>query len=578
MLRPERGDVWLVYGYAVLAGLLGLALPVGVQAIIGLVAGGMLLQPVVILITAVIIGTALAGVVQLLQVSAVERLQQRLFARRALEWSERLGILHPDVANREHLPETVTRFFEVVIIQKSLAKLLVEAVASALAIFFGVILLVFYHPMLALAGVSLLVMLVLSLWFTGRSAYETAYEESSWKYSVAHWLQELGRQFPTFQKAQPTSLNVSRTDGDVAKYLEARQAHFRVIMRQSIAAVVFKTLITGALLILGTILVVRRQITLGQFVASELVVVSILAGVEKLILNVGTVYDLLAAVTKAAHVDVLPVLPLSEGRVLRSDGAGMRVEIDGLTYKYPAAEQASLNEISLNVGAGECIALLGAEGAGTSTLLKAIAGLYDGISGSIALDGVSIRDVETRSLRRSVGLIESSPQLIDGSIEENITMGRSGISHDDVQWAMDFAGMDRFVRAQPRGLATSIGAGRVVPLETARRIALARAIVSRPRLLLFDTFFHNLDPVERAPLIERICDPTRNWTVIAASHDQQFLQRTQRIVLMKRGRVTREAATSEFLSNPLVAAQLVVDETGTFPVVIAEDTLAPEES
>ncbi|MEO7360081.1 MAG: ABC transporter ATP-binding protein, partial [Gemmatimonadaceae bacterium] len=259
LLAQERSEIGLVYLYAVLAGLLGLALPLGVQAIIGLVAGGMLLQPVVILITAVIVGTAFAGVVQVLQVSAVERLQQRIFARLAIDWGVRIPRIHPRVASREYLPETVTRFFEVVIIQKTLAKLLIEAVAAVLSIMFGLMLLTMYHPSLGIASILLLAAFVLTLWLTGKRAYVTSYAESTAKYRVAHWLQELARHFALFRSSHESRLPLERTDDGVADYLRARQQHFRVIIRQSMAAVVFKTLITGALLVLGTMLVVNRQ-------------------------------------------------------------------------------------------------------------------------------------------------------------------------------------------------------------------------------------------------------------------------------------------------------------------------------
>jgi ABC-type bacteriocin/lantibiotic exporter with double-glycine peptidase domain len=363
LLAEERGEIGLVYLYAAFAGLLGLALPVGVQAIIGLVAGGMLLQPVVILITAVVLGTAMAGMVQVLQLAAVERLQQRVFARLSLDWGARLPRLRVETLGGQDLPETVNRFFEVVIIQKSLSKLLTEAVAALLAVLFGLLLLTLYHPSFSIAGTLLLVLLGAMLWITGRGGLTTSLTESAAKYRVAHWLQEVARRLVTFRAAGAGAMPLARTDAEVAGYLRARQAHFRVLVRQNVAAVVFKTLTTGALLVLGTVLVVERQITLGQFVASELVVVSILAGVEKLTLSLSTIYDVLTSAEKAGHVGDLPVEDAVPGVVPDAAAArGTAIEARDLSYAYPGTHGPAVADVTLRVQPGERVAITGAEG------------------------------------------------------------------------------------------------------------------------------------------------------------------------------------------------------------------------
>ena len=270
LLAEERQNVGLVYFYAILAGVLGLSLPLGVQAIIGLVSGGMLLQPVVILIGLVVAGTFAAGTVQVLQLSVVERLQQRIFARHALELSRDVPRADFEALGGTDLPELTNRFFEIVTIQKSLAKLLTESVAALLSIVAGLMLLTFYHPYLSLFGGGLLAALAFTLWITGRRGLRTSLAESAAKYRVAHWLQELARHGSSFQLAGHTPLPVARMDREVDSYLGHRQEHFRVLARQSMAVVFMKTLVTGGLLIIGAALVLERRISLGQFVASEL--------------------------------------------------------------------------------------------------------------------------------------------------------------------------------------------------------------------------------------------------------------------------------------------------------------------
>jgi ABC-type bacteriocin/lantibiotic exporter with double-glycine peptidase domain len=551
LLAEERGEIGLVYLYAALAGLLSLALPVGVQAIIGLVSGGMLLQPVVVLVGAVVLGTAISGGLHVLQLGAVERMQQRIFARLALDWGARLPRLHAEATAGEHLPETVNRFFEVVVIQKGLAKLLTEAVAALLAVLFGLLLLTAYHPAFSVAGALLLALLAASLWFAGRGALGTSLAESAAKYRVAHWLQEVARRLTTFRAVPGSALPLARTDAEVAGYLRARQSHFRVLVRQSLVAVVFKTVITGALLVLGTVLVVNRQITLGQFVASELVVVGVLAGVEKIVFSLSTTYDVLTSAEKAAHLGDLPLERAADGSAPGPPGpAGIEVRARGLAYTYPGATRPALERVTLTVGAGQRIAITGTEGAGESTLLAVVAGLLPSFEGALDLDGVSARDADPAALRHRIGLVEQAPRLFDGTVHENVAVGRPWVTDADVRWALDLAGVSDFVRALPDGLRTRVGAGARLPSQVARKLALARALAGRPALLLFDEFFHHLEPVFKRDLLARLFRRDAGWTVIAVSHDPVVLAACDHVYVLADGRVVRDGAFEHLVADP----------------------------
>jgi ABC-type bacteriocin/lantibiotic exporter with double-glycine peptidase domain len=379
-----------------------------------------------------------------------------------------------------------------------------------------------------------------TLWLTGQRGLATSLTESSAKYRVAHWLQEVARRASTFRAAAPGSLPLARTDAEVAGYLRARQDHFRVLVRQSLVAVVFKTVITGALLILGALLVVRRQITLGQFVASELVVVSMLASVEKLVLSLSTLYDVLTAATKAAHVGALPLLPhVATGRAGDPEPVGSRVDARALAYTYPGAPGPTLHGITLRVEPGQRVAITGAEGAGESTLLKVLAGLLPHYRGTLTLDGVSARDVAPDELHRRIALVEQWPRLFDGTIQENVAVGRQWVDEADVRWALDFAGLTSFVAALPDGLRTRVGARESLPSQVTRKLALARALAGRPSLLLFDEYFHHLEPAFKRELLERLVRRNAGWTIIAASHDPAYLEACDHIHLLREGRVAR---------------------------------------
>ena len=152
--------------------------------------------------------------------------------------------------------------------------------------------------LLAIVGIS---------WIYGPRGLATSLSESKYKYKLVAWLEEFARDLPVYRHQGDPLEPIDRTDELVAGYVVHRNAHFRVLTRFFYSAVAFKTIVTGGLLILGTTLVVGREMTLGQFVAAELVIVLITSSVEKLISGIDTVFDLLTAVEKIANVTDLPL-------------------------------------------------------------------------------------------------------------------------------------------------------------------------------------------------------------------------------------------------------------------------------
>ncbi len=547
LLGQERKLVLNIYLYAALAGLFGLTLPLGVQAIIGLVSGGLILQPVVLLIAFVIVGTLATGALQLLQLSVVEAVQQRVFARLAFELTGRLQQVRLDKVSKVDLPELMNRFFEIKTIQKSLGKLLTDWVTAGLQVLFGLILLTFYHPYFSLFGVTLIATLAIIFYLTAPRGWATSLGESKYKYRVAHWLQEIARTTRSFKFAGNATLPTDRMDYFVGGYLDNRQAHFRVLITQSIAFVAFKTVITAGLLILGSTLVVNRQITLGQFVASEIVIVTVLLAIEKLILGLADVYDILTALEKAGHAANVPgeslqgVSPAAQG--LR----GTRVEARGVSYTYEDGERPALSGIDLMADSGMRVGITGPPGSGESTLLSVISGLFPGFEGSVTHDGVSLRDLDVARARASIAYLGQDLPLFDGTVEENISLGRGGARTETVLEMAARVGLDRWLHERPDGLQSTIeAAGRSVPLGTAKRILVARALVAGPRLVVVDSFLDDeIDPADKMMLSELLFAPTSPWTLLVVTHDPALLSRCDRVMVLKDGRVNSLGTWSE---------------------------------
>jgi ABC-type bacteriocin/lantibiotic exporter with double-glycine peptidase domain len=306
--------------------------------------------------------------------------------------------------------------------------------------------------------------------------------------------------------------------------------------------IVFKTLLTGGLLVLGTTLVVNRSLTLGQFVAAELVIVTVLFGVEKLIRSLSTIYDVLTSVDKIGHVMDLPVEEIY-GMSLATSTVGLALQARGLSFTYPDQKVPTLDGIDLDIRPGERIGITGVDGSGQTTLLRVIGALHDAYDGTLTYDGVTLRTMNRAALREQMGQVLSTTDLFDGTIEDNISVGRRFIDSAAVLKALRDVDVDVAVQALPNGIKTKIvNGGSNLGASMASKLLLAQGIVGEPRLLLLDDFFQNLDDDYRTRLIRLLMDRAMPYTVIAVSHDPEFLSACDVVIVMEGGRIVEQGS------------------------------------
>ena len=549
LLHSERRDIELIYLYAVLVGLFGLTVPLAVQGITQLVQGGLVLQPVVLLIVFAILGTLVTGAIGLLQESVVETIQQRIFARLAFEFAYLVPRIRFEAAQSSNLPLQMNRFFEAVLIQKALAKLLLDVPTATLQVVFGVLLLSFYNPSFIVFSLVLIAGVYVIFRLTFPRGLETSIMESKYKYNVLEWLQAMARSIAAFKFSTRSTLPLERMDEHVANYLKYRRKHFSVLVTQSLSMIVFKTLLTGALLILGTTLVVNRSLTLGQFVAAELVIVTVLAGVEKLIRSLATIYDVLTSVDKVGHVMDLPVEEI-HGLQLPESRVGLAIVARGLSFTYPDQMSPTLSDINLDIRPGDRIAITGVDGSGQTTLLRVLGALHDGFGGTLTYDGVTLRSMNRAALREQIGQVLSTTDLFDGTIEDNISVGRRFVDRAAVLRALRDVDVDDVVQSMPNGIQTTIiNGGSNLSAAVASKLLVAQGIVGEPRLLLLDDFFQNLDDDYRTRLIRLLTDRATPNTVIAVSHDPEFLAACDLIIVMEAGRIREQGTYGELAAK-----------------------------
>lgn len=552
LLRPDRRDIYYIYLYAVFAGLISLSLPLGVQAIIGLIAGGAISASIILLVVAVTAASALSGILVIMQLSVTETIQQRIFARSAFEFGFRIPRLQLDNLSAYYPPELVNRFFDTLTLQKSIPKLLIDASAAALSVVFGLILISFYHPFFAFFGLALLLVIVLIFRITGPMGLKTSLKESTYKYEVAHWLEEMARSMSTFKLAGDTPLPLQKTDELVGNYLDNRKKHFRILINQYRVILIFKIVVTAGLLLLGSILVIDNQINIGQFVASEIVVISIINSIEKLMLTMDTVYDTLTALEKLGSVTDLPLEP--EGGLSFEEidtGKGIQLQVKDLYFKYEDARRPTLDQLSFDLAAGEKVALAGYNGSGKTTLIHLIAGLFSNFSGSISYNGFPIQNLDPASLRRYIGDHCSQENIFRGSLMDNISLGHPEVKLEDVVWAADCAGLSEFVQRLPKGYQTVLlPEGKNIPQHIRSKILLARSIAFHPRLLVLENLLGAMEQSDRDRIAAFLTSREHRWTLLASTDDPVFAAHCDRVIIMDAGKIVADGSFEAIRESP----------------------------
>ncbi|MEO0405343.1 MAG: ABC transporter transmembrane domain-containing protein, partial [Bacteroidota bacterium] len=179
LLAQDQKDVTNIYVYALFNGLVGLSLPLGIQAIINLLQGGSVNSSWLLLVVVVVLGVAFTGTLQIFQMRITENIQQKIFTRTSLEFTQRILRIKEKAMSDKHPPELMNRLFDTLTLQKGLSKILIEFSTSSLQVIFGLLLLAFYHPFFILFGVSLVVIVTLLLVYTSKAALRASIKEST---------------------------------------------------------------------------------------------------------------------------------------------------------------------------------------------------------------------------------------------------------------------------------------------------------------------------------------------------------------------------------------------------------------
>ncbi len=523
-MREKRSEISAIYFFALLTGVIQLSLPLGIQTIIGFVLGGTLSTSLVVLISVLIVAVFLSGVFRVNQMRLIESVQQRLFVKYTYAFANHIPKLDLKKVDGFYLPELVNRFFDIMTLQKGFSKLLLEVPTAVIQILLGLLVLSFYHPFFILFGALLLLVLWLILYTTGAKGLDTSLQESSFKYGVAAWLEEMARMVNAF-KFSGSNLHLAKADEKTINYINARTRHFKVLEFQYKILIAFKVLIAAAMLIGGVLLLVNQQINIGQFVAAEIIILTGITAVEQIIVNLDSIYDIMTAIEKINKLLDKPTEP-SGSYLARS--AGVSIVAKDLRFGYEPGRPV-LNNVSFSIAPGEIACIKGSIGTGKSTLLKLVAGILSDYNGSLTIDSIPVANYELESLRKRIGILFAQENIFNGTLWENLTMGNSEVDPEYITYLCRQTGLVSFLETLPKGYDTVLDpTGKRLPRTIVQKILLVRAFAHKPGLLIMENPLTDLDIPHREVVIQLMIGSKA--TILISTNDDTLVQQCNQTI------------------------------------------------
>lgn len=520
LLEDEKEDLFILTVYGICISICSLVIPIAVQTFVNTIGFGLLLQPILVLTLIVFSILIFSGGMQALQVYVAELLQQRLFVKIAMELSIRIPKMEY-TSLRNAIPTPIHYFFEISTLQKTIVMLVLDATATFLQVLFGMLLLAFYHPFLLVLDWFIVLFIFLFFFRLARKATETSIDESKSKYAIAYWLQELAKNLESFRTWTSRSYAHSRADELTSHYILNKKSHFKILFKQILAAEILQIFVNSVLLGVGGWLVVRGQLTLGQLVASELIVNSVLVGIGKFGKHLENYYDLAASMDKIGYLFEIPLEPHGGEYPKKARNQQPILRIKNLQLNH---ESKPLN---FEIQSKSKTAIFGPIGSGKSQLIQSLYRLIEPHSGTIEVDHLEVRYSCIEGLRSKIAYV-CDTSLFQGSLLENIRFFDETKSILFIKKILQDLCFGEFLEALPLGLHTPLcEAQKFLTKTQIKKILIARAIVSEPDVILFDNI---LEDSFLEPVLEMFLKQKQDFAIVFTTTKREFLNQCNSII------------------------------------------------
>ncbi|MDX2140682.1 MAG: ABC transporter ATP-binding protein [Chloroflexota bacterium] len=320
---------------------------------------------------------------------------------------------------------------------------------------------------------------------------------------------------------------------------------------------IFSQLLTIALIVFGSVTIVGGSLDLSQLVTYLLFVAILIDPIQKLVNLARLLQEGITGFSRFREMMTIAPQIVDAPDAIELTTAQGNIAFEDVSFRYRDEHNDVLRSISLDIRAGEYVALVGSSGVGKTTLCSLIPRFYEVSAGRILLDGVDIRDVTLRSLRRQIGVVQQDVYLFAGTVADNIAYGKPGASREEIMAAAQRANAHSFIMALPQGYDTDIGQ-RGVKLSGGQkqRLSIARVFLKDPPILIFDEATSALDnETERA--VQTALDAlAHNRTTLVIAHRLTTIRNAQRILVLTERGIEEQGTHDALLAQGGVYAEL----------------------
>ena len=516
-IKLEKNDIRRLVLLTISIGILSLATPIAVQSLVNIVTMGGVLEPLYVVSFMLFLILCLSGTLYVLERYIVELIQRRFFIRTAISTAINTQSAKVEIHDQYNSVELMNRFFDVTTVQKSSATLLTYGLSATLQGIIGSIVLMFYNLYFAIIVIMVLLVVYLVIFKIGQRATQTAIQESKSKYKVAAWLEILARNAVSFKFLNANTYGLQKADYLANQYLSDRKAHFHTLLYQSITGVAIYALAGTAMLALGGALVIQGQINLGQFVAAELIIFSVLIAYRKFVEYLEYYYDLVAAFDKLGMIDDMPNEKYGKHKL--NGVEGLSLQVNNVSYALPY--QAPLIEnLSFSLPPNQSVCIVGQSGSGKTTLAELVTGLRFAQQGFVEYNGINISELDLSDVRQHIGFA-GQLEVIESSIIDNIRMGRADIPLEKVIQVLKSLDVYDKIIALKDGLDTILmPTGAPLSFQQTQLILLTRCLVGEPKLVIIDEILDHLDATSVSSVMALFMLKTRHYSLIVLTKNQ----------------------------------------------------------
>ena len=529
-LRQERSLLVPILTYAVAVAVFSLIIPLTVQELVNTFAFSV--SPVMVVTIVGIMAAILlvVGIFRVLQFYATDILERRIFVRVTLA----LARVLPRFNEATFPSDSISRFFETVFLQRALSGLFVDLTNVLISGLIGMILLAVYHPYFVIFDVVLVGSVVLTA-MLGKGGLRSTLHMSDAKYAVFHWLQEVADNLLSFKATNSSDFIVRNADTLATQYVHARQSRFRVLLRQYMSSLLIQVVLHTGLLGTAGWLLSKGELTLGQLVAAEVIVGSLLRKLDSVIKRTYVIFYFFTALTELDHLFSLPkdrISQESDFALVQSDPAGIHLTCSQMSW----VSESDLHQTAASIEAlpGEKVALICSTESTRHRVSLVLAGFHQPPTGVVRYNGVDLRTLSRDQLSAQRGIVFGrNLTLFEGSVADNILVGRPNLKSEELLWASSLTQLDQELEAFPDGLGTMVKeGGRDFTPSQRLRILLTRAIITRPPLLILDGGMHEVPSHIREPLLQNLSSKETPWTLIIVTTEAEIKSYVDKCLLL----------------------------------------------